>query len=89
MNHFRRKMMIALVCAGIVCLALLADRIPFFVYDETILYTDVREFFTIQHAVRLLPFLLIAAISSILIIGIVLLRRKAMNYPHTFFIRTF
>ena len=79
MNHFRRKMMIALVCAGIVCLALLADRIPFFVYDETILYTDVREFFTIQHAVRLLPFLLIAAISSILIIGIVLLRRKAMK----------
>ncbi len=76
MNRNRKRLSMVLVLAGITLLVLLSGRIPFWTYDERVLTTDIEQFFSPEHLVRLLPLAVIILAAAAAITGICWIRKR-------------
>ena len=76
MNRFRKTAMLALVCGAITAIAYFAYKFPFFEYAEEIYTTSKDRLFTAEWFFRLLPFVIILALSAIGILAAVTAREK-------------
>ena len=76
MNRFRKTAMLALVCGAITAVAYFAYKFPFFEYAEEIYTTSKDRLFTAEWFSRLMPFVIILALSAIGILAAVTAREK-------------
>lgn len=74
MNRAAKKVPVILICIGIAALAYFAGYIPFYPVLEENLHTTAEQFFSTEHLVRLLPFAIIALLSTALILLIICIR---------------
>ena len=65
MNKRRTRIVTGMICLIIVVLAYFAERFPFYVYEEEELHTSLRQFFSVEHLVRLQPFLIVIAMAAL------------------------
>ena len=76
MNRYRKTAMLALVCGAITAVAYFAYKFPFFEYAEEIYTTSKDRLFTAEWFSRLMPFVIILALSAIGILAAVTAREK-------------
>ena len=76
MNRYRKTAMLALVCGASTAIAYFAYQFPFFEYTEEIYTTSKDRLFTAEWFSRLLPFVIILALSAIGILAAVTVREK-------------
>ena len=76
MNRYRKTAMTALVCGTIAAIAYFAYKFPFFEYAEEIYTTSKDRLFTAEWFSRLMPFVIILALSAIGILAAVTAREK-------------
>ena len=74
MGNTAKRIPVILLCIGIAALAYFAGYIPFFTYEEEQLTSTAEEFFSTQHLVRLLPFVIIALLAAACILIIIQVR---------------
>ena len=81
MNKQRNRNLSEAVLLGIALLAFFAEKFPFYVYDEEELHTSLKQFFSVEHLVRLQPFLIVAALSTVSILACIRIRsiRRSMR----------
>ena len=65
MNKRRTRIITGIICMIIAILAYFAERFPFYVYEEEELHTSLQQFFTVEHLVRLLPFLIVVVMTAV------------------------
>ena len=65
MNKRRTRIITGIICLIIAVLAYFAERFPFYVYEEEELHTSLQQFFTVEHLVRLLPFLIVIVMTAV------------------------
>ena len=65
MNKRRTRIITGIICLIIAILAYFAERFPFYVYEEEELHTSLQQFFTVEHLVRLLPFLIVVVMTAV------------------------
>jgi len=74
MGNTMKRIPVILLCIGITALAYFAGYIPFYTYEEEVLTSDVEHFFSTEHLVRLLPFVIIALLAAACILIIIQVR---------------
>ena len=65
MNRRRTRTVTGLICLMIALSAYSAEKFPFYVYEEEELHTSLRQFFSFEHLVRLLPFLIVIVMTAV------------------------
>lgn len=74
MSRTARRIPVILLCLGIAALAYFAGYIPFYTYPEEELHTTAEQFFSTEHLVRLLPFVIIALLAAACILIVLVVR---------------
>jgi len=74
MSKTAKKIPVILLCLGIAALAYFAGYIPFYTYQEEDLHTTAEQFFSTEHLVRLLPFVIIALAAAACILILLVIR---------------
>ena len=64
MNKRRTRIITGIICL-IIAILYFAERFPFYVYEEEELHTSLQQFFTVEHLVRLLPFLIVVVMTAV------------------------
>jgi len=82
MSITARRIPVILVCIAIAALAYFAGYIPFYTYQEEQLTTTVQQFFSLEHLVRLLPFVIIALLAAVVIMIIITVRDYIETRKH-------
>jgi len=77
MSSTAKRIPVILLCLGIAALAYFAGYIPFYTYEEEVFTSTAEEFFSLQHLVRLLPFVIISLLAAACILIIVSLRKSS------------
>ena len=65
MNKRRATMVTGMICLTIALLAYFAESFPFYVYQEEELHTSLQQFFSVEHFLRLLPFLIVIVMTIV------------------------
>ena len=65
MNRRRTRTVTGIICLIIALAAYFAEKFPFYVYEEEELHTTLQQFFSVQHLVRLLPFLIVIVMTAV------------------------
>ena len=65
MNRRRTRIVTGIICLIMVLMAYFAENFPFFVYEEEELHTSLQQFFSAEHLVRLLPFLIVIVMTAV------------------------
>ena len=76
MNRRKNRLITGLSCAGIAVLAFFAESFSFYLYEEEELHTTLQRFFSMEHLVRLLPFLIVTVITAISILVCIQVRKQ-------------
>jgi len=64
MSKAKKRIPAILICIGTAALVYFAGYIPFYTYQEEVLHTTREQFFSVDHLVKLLPFVMIVLLAA-------------------------
>ena len=77
MSRTKKRIPVILVCIGVAALVYFAGYIPFYTYEEDVLHTTKEQFFSTDHLVKLLPFVIIVLLAAACILILLQIREFA------------
>ena len=77
MSRAKKRIPAILICIGTAALVYFAGYIPFYTYQEEVLHTTREQFFSTDHLVKLLPFVIIVLLAAACILILLQIREFA------------